>query len=117
MKDFNINKEQKTEEIEVREARKEIQLVNSKRYIKGLNMFELNLETRGIRQMLPIKQDAELVQQTNMITGRKSKKSTSIIRYGYRFKEKCIYAQATNLKNAQKKFEKWIIEQGKKIVK
>lgn len=117
MKDFNINKEQKTEEIEVREARKEIKLVNSKKFVRGLNMFELNLETGGIRQMLPIKQDAELVQQTNIITGRKSNKSTSIIRYGYRFKEKCAYTQATNLKNAEKHFKKWIIEQGKKIVK
>lgn len=106
MEDFKVNKNQKTEEISIREAKKEITLVDSARMIPGLNVFELNLKTFGVRQIVPMSKEEELVEKRNMITGRLMTGFGSKTKVKYRVKENCLYIQAINSKTASKKFQK-----------
>jgi hypothetical protein len=108
MEDFKVNKPQKTEEQEVREARKEITLVDSARMIPGLNVFELNLKTFGVKQIAPMSKEEELVERRNMITGRLMTGFGSKTKIKYRVKENCLYIQATNSDRAGKKFERFL---------
>lgn len=108
MEDFKVNKNQKTEEQEVREARKEITLVDSAKMIPGLNVFELNLKTFGVRQIAPLSKEAELVERKNMFTGRLMTGFGSKTKVKYQVKENCLYVQATNSNRAGKKFQKFL---------
>ena len=97
MKDFNINKDQKTSETAIMSQKKEHKLIQSQRVVKGHRMFELDLETMGIKQLAPPKVDAEVKDNSNVLLRKK-----------YVKKDNCIYTQALNLKNAKKKFSKWV---------
>jgi hypothetical protein len=106
MEDFKVNKNQKTEEQEVREARKELQLIDSSRLVPGLNVFELNLNTFGVRQIKPESKDVEVIDKKNMLTGQSMKGFGTKMRVKYTINENCLYVQAINLKKASEKFEK-----------
>jgi hypothetical protein len=106
MEDFKVNKNQKTEEQEVREARKELQLIDSSRLVPGLNVFELNLKTFGVRQIKPESKDVEVIDKKNMLTGQSMKGFGTKMRVKYTINENCLYVQAINLKKASEKFEK-----------
>jgi hypothetical protein len=106
MEDFKVNKNQKTEEQEVREARKELQLIDSSRLMPGLNVFELNLKTFGVRQIKPESKDVEVIDKKNMLTGQSMKGFGTKMRVKYTINENCLYVQAINLKKASEKFEK-----------
>lgn len=112
MKDFEVNKEDKDDEIAIHADRKEITLINSQKWVKGLNVFELDMETFGVKQVRSLGNDAEIVPEKNMITGQLTGKNTTVTRRKYPVKEKCKYVQATNLKNATKKFKKYLISTG-----
>ena len=108
MKDFDASKEEKVDEIAIHADRKEVKLIDSARFIPGLNVFELNLKTFGVRQIRAVSKDEELVERKNMLTGRTMSGFGSRTRVKYRVKENCIYVQATNVSRAGKKFEKFL---------
>jgi hypothetical protein len=114
MKDFNVNKDQKIEIKEEREVKKELQLVDSAKIVPGLNMFELNMQTFAIKQILPTGKDEHISEKRNLITGQIKEGMTSFTRVRYNAKENCRYVQATNLKNATRKFEKFIVKELKR---
>ena len=113
MEDFKVNKVEKDEEIAIHADRKELKLIDSQRIIKGLNVFELDLDTFSIRQIVPKEVKVEIAQKFNVVKGKYTKGASSVKRLSYLGRDNCIYMQTINLKNAKKKFTKWLIENGK----
>jgi hypothetical protein len=87
--------------------------VGEQKKIKGLKMFEFNPYTTGIRQIEPLGTDAEFVQPTNLLTGKKLNKQV-ILKEKYHYNPNFMYTQATNLDNAVKKFGRFLEKQMKK---
>lgn len=106
MEELKGSKLEKDNEIAIhakREERDEMKLIGSQRLIKGLRMFELNLETFEIKQTIPIKTSEPFVLEGNEDKGN---------RLTYIGQANCKYIQAINLKNAKKKFTKYLVENG-----
>jgi hypothetical protein len=86
-----------------------------KRY--GLKLFECQLETGKIQQMVPKSKDAKYREIPVIYDFGQKPKMAMVIDEKYEYRENCMYAQAINLKNAKKKFIAEMARRAKDIAK
>lgn len=91
MKEIKEIEQDEIKNVRQKQEERKTAFLGSMRYVPGLTIFELNLDTGNITK-------AEIKVEEVFVSFDKSKTKRSLIK-----KENCIYIQALNEKNAKRK--------------
>jgi len=80
----------------VRQVKHEYKLFGRMKYKKGLKLFSLNIETGDIKEV-------EIIRQVMIDTEGKERYKMRV-----NYDPKCLYRQALNMKNAERKFRHFL---------